>query len=154
MKHRFLEINKGKKKIKSKQWNFEAMCLVDDKRDTENMNPFNMCMDSVLYLFDDTDESVISGLGHKKLQELCFTVFTWYQQDIMECRKALNSLSVVSANKNSKLRELYRELFKAWGILPDRLEIQKPKHIFYLLLDNTQTEKTEIPSQMQVFYGM
>ena len=118
------------------------------------MNPFNMCMDSVLYLFDDTDESVISGLGHKKLQELCFTVFTWYQQDIMECRKALNSLSVVSANKNSKLRELYRELFKAWGILPDRLEIQKPKHIFYLLLDNTQTEKTEIPSQMQVFYGM
>jgi len=45
-------------------------------------------------------------------------------------------------------------MFKAWGILPDRLENQKPKHMFYLLLDNTQTEKSEIPSQMQVFYGM
>lgn len=154
MKRRFLEINKGKKKIKSKQWNFEAMCLVDDKRDSGNMNPFSMCMDSVLYLFDDVYESIIKGLGHKKLQELCFTVFLWYQQDIMECHKALKTLSVVSANKDSKLRELYRELFKAWGILPDRLEIQKPKHIFYLLLDNTQTDKTEIHSQMQVFYGM
>lgn len=154
MKRRFLEINKGKKKIKSKQWNFEAMCLVDDKRNSGKTNPFSMCMDSVFYLFDDVDENVITELGHDKLQELCFTVFMWYHQDIMECHKALKKLTVVSVNNDSKLRELYRELFKAWGILPDRLETQNPKHIFYLLLDNTQTEKSEIPSQMQVFYGI
>lgn len=154
MKRRFLEINKGKRKIKSKQWNFEAMCLVDDNRDTGQLSPFNMCMDSVLYLFEDVDENIIKGLGHKKLQELCITVFLWYQQDVMECHKALKSTSVIPYRNESRLRELYRELFKAWGILPDRLENQKPKHIFYLLLDNTQTEKSEIPSQMQVFYGM
>lgn len=78
----------------------------------------------------------------------------WYQHDVMECHKALKALTIIPNRNESKLRELYRELFKAWGILPDRLEIQKPKHIFYLLLDNTQTEENEIPSQMQVFYGM
>ena len=78
----------------------------------------------------------------------------WYQHDVMECHKALKSLTIIPNRNESKLRELYRELFKAWGILPDRLENQKPKHIFYLLLDNTQTEKVEIPSQMQVFYGV
>ena len=153
MKQRFLEINTGRKKIKSKHWNFEAMCLVDDNRASGKTSPFSMCLDSVFYLFDDIDENIIKKLGNEKLRELCLNVFVWYYQDITECSNALKSMSYTK-NDNSRLRQLYRELFKAWGILPDRLEIQKPKHIFYLLLDNTQTDKTEIPSQMQVFYGM
>ena len=126
------------------------MCLVDDNREKGNL--FEICIDCILYLFDELDESYIMHLGADKLYKLCIDVFSWYNYDVMRCQKNMNVIT--PSDKPARLRELYRELFVNCGILPDRLEMQKPEMLFYALMNGQKKETADIPPQLRTLYGM
>ena len=116
---RRLTVQKGKKTVYSKPWDFEAMCLVDDCRSTAN--PVQMCTACVEYLFDGvlTTEQ-LHGFGGRKMYELCLTVVCWYRADVLKASASCN-VSADGRMTAGKLRDVYRAIFQAWGRLPDEV---------------------------------
>lgn len=149
-----LIIKIGKGKIISKPWDFEALCLVDDKRKLQG-GVITRCMDAVTYLFEGTKATneFLDGLGYKRLGDLCIQVWLWYMEDIQR---------LVNIQKNAPqkggegcLRDLYTSMFKAWGILGSELGKQKPEHIFMLLKpEKEENTMDDIPEASRCFYGL
>ena len=140
---RYLTINKGKKKIRSKRWCFEAMCLLDDGRVKGNF--YEGAISAVMYLFADNEDAV-AGCGAKKIVGMIHTLLEWFRSDI-------STFSGGNGNgENHSLREIYRMLFSAWGVLPDAVERQDPKLLFTAI--SGAEEKPEIPDSVKALYGI
>lgn len=147
---RRLTVQKGKKTVYSKPWDFEAMCLVDDCRSTAN--PVQMCTACVEYLFDGvlTTEQ-LHGFGGRKMYELCLTVVCWYRADVLKASASCN-VSADGRMAAGKLRDVYRAIFQAWGRLPDEVGRQTPSALFLAIAGGS--EQTEIPSNVSALYGI
>ncbi|MCC8160122.1 MAG: hypothetical protein LIO53_02185 [Oscillospiraceae bacterium] len=76
-----LEITVDKKKIISKPFDFEAMCIINDAHNDESKKgPLNMCRDAVDYMFEGTDatQSVIDSLDIGEHARLCTDLWKMY----------------------------------------------------------------------------
>ncbi len=139
----------NKKFIVSKPWDFEAMCLIDDQR--ENGINIEACKDALYYLFEGTEvtDEVIEKIPPDIMFSMLKKLFIWYLSDV----KLITGKSSNTHQKNSgvKLRDIYREMFKAWGILPSEIGKNAPKDIFGIL---SSENKAEIPSELKELYGI
>lgn len=151
MEQRVLVIKVGRGKIISKPWNFEAMCLCDDKRG----EPLGtMALAAVYYLFEGTTatEDYLAKIGKERLVELCRRVQIWYYKDLMEAID--QSVPQKKENKEDvRLRSIYKKAFEAFGILPKDLALCAPKDIFYILKEENNNH-FEISPNMKVLYGL
>lgn len=71
----------NKKKIVSKPFDFEAMCLVNDAHNRgEKTGPLNICREAVDYMFEGTDatQDVINSLDVEVRTGLCLKVWNFY----------------------------------------------------------------------------
>lgn len=140
---RYLTITKGKNKIRSKRWCFEAMCLLDDGRAKGNF--YEGSLAAIMYLFAGNEEAV-AGCGAKKIVGMIHTLMEWFRNDV-------TTFSGTGGNgENHSLREVYHLLFAAWGVLPDAIERQDPKLLFTAIAGGE--EKTEIPDSVKALYGI
>lgn len=76
-----LSITVNKKKIVSKPFDFETMCIVNDAHNDEKKNgPLNMCRDAVDYMFEGTEatQDVINNLDIGTRSNLCLEVWKMY----------------------------------------------------------------------------
>ena len=89
MEQRVLTINHGKKKIISKPWDFEAMCLVDDEKRKGKAGALRSGAEAVYYLFEGTEatEEVLKKLNPSALGKLCLQINRWYMSDLAEALK-------------------------------------------------------------------
>ena len=156
MEQSVLTIKIGRGKIISKHWDFEALCLIDDN--IEKNGVIAKCINSVSYLFEGTsatDEYLLS-LSPKRIYELCETVWGWYIRDILTL-KIEKSDSDKSKGK-TKLRDMYADIFKTWGTLPDEIGRQRPRNVFHLLSNLGEKEPdadeliSNLPETSKVFY--
>lgn len=79
MKQRTLSIQRGRSKIVSKPFDFEAMCIVDDAH-KKGTGAIRAGMEAVYYLFTGTSvtDEDIHALSYEKQTELAMRVFKWY----------------------------------------------------------------------------
>ena len=92
---RVLEIKKDDQTIISKEWDFEAMCIVDDVRASNpEAGKLRMTNDAIHYLFTGTNATneVIKGLTVEDHATLALKVFNWYLNDIDKALKNVQSL--------------------------------------------------------------
>ena len=141
-----LNFKKGRKTIKSKPWCFEAMCLVDDNR---CINVMDMCGKAVEYLFEDSDVTLKEISDSGNLLPLCLEVFKWYI-DVMHVASAKGGGT--SAN-DTRLRDVYKALFEAWGILPSAVAAQDPKLLLQMFIQSEDNPDGISPG-LGVLYGM
>ncbi len=75
-----LTITVDKKKITSKPFDFEAMCLINDTHNDEKAKgPLSMCRDAVDYLFEGVaTQEVINALDLNTRTKLCITLWGMY----------------------------------------------------------------------------
>lgn len=148
---RVLVIKMGKGKIISKPWDFEAMCLVDDNR---KEGAGTGALEAVYYLFEGTKATneYLTNLPRKTVLGLCNQVWLWYLDDVTQLLKAGSGNA---GEKATKLRDLYRLIFQAWGRLPDEIGRQRPRDVFELLTEpETDFSISDLPPESQAFYGL
>lgn len=140
-----LRYEKNGKTIKSAPWCFEAMCLVDDNRCD---NIVKMCSKAVEYLFESEDITLSELTASGRLLFFCLDVFKQYQNDI-------NIISVpgTSSGNSSRLRDVYKMLFDAWGILPSDAAIQEPR-IFLQMLTQKDDSTAATSTSVDLLYGL
>ncbi|MGN0150223.1 MAG: hypothetical protein ACI4C7_08260 [Clostridia bacterium] len=76
-----LSIEVNKKKIVSKPFDFETMCIINDAHnDKEKRGPLNMCRDAVDYMFEGTEatQDIINGLDVATRTRLCISLWDFY----------------------------------------------------------------------------
>ncbi len=156
MEQRVLYIKIGRGKIISKPWDFEALCLVDDNR-TENTSILRICIDAVYYLFEGTKATneYLHSLSAEKIIQLCADVWEWYLHDMAEATKGHKKANHENVDSDYKLRNIYYEIFKAWGRLPDEIGRQKPSNVFYLLKQAANADSDEMSeADIRAYYGL
>lgn len=141
-----LKYEKDGKIIRSAPWCFEAMCLVDDNRYAKNV--VKMCSNAVEYLFKSEDVTLSELTASGNLLFFCLDVFRQYQNDI-------NIISVpgTSGDKSACLRDVYKLLFDAWGILPSAVAVQEPR-IFLGMLAQNDDNTSASSSSIDLLYGL
>lgn len=71
--------------IKSEEWDFEALCLVDEeKRNSENFSILRDCKKAVDYLFRNVEDFKPTPADYVKWTS---EVFSWYLEDLEEAFK-------------------------------------------------------------------
>lgn len=156
MEQRVLTIKIGRGKIISKPWDFEALCLVDDKR-AENASILKICTDAVYYLFEGTKATneFLKRLSFETISKLCNEVWIWYVSDMSEATKEHKKGRGESKDGDYKLRNMYYEIFKAWGRLPDEIGRQRPYNVFYVI-NHAANEDSNAMSEDDIrsYYGL
>ncbi len=82
---RTLTITVNKKKIISKPFDFETMCIINDAHNDEKAKgPLSMCRDAVDYMFEGTEaaQEVISSLSVEEHTRLCLTLWRMYMETL------------------------------------------------------------------------
>jgi hypothetical protein len=155
MEHKFLYIKKGRKKVRSRRFDFEAMCLIDDNRDMD-CGVVKKSLNSLFYMFEGTDitDEDIKKLKHEELTVLCAKLFLWYREILMTA--AENAKVKGEGNGNTKLRTLYQKLFAAFGTLPGNVAIQPPELILFALSseDEKKQDVSEMSAEVKMLYGL
>ena len=158
MEQSVLYIKIGRGKIISKHWDFEALCLIDDN--IEKNGIIAKCINSVSYLFEGTsatDEFLLS-LPPKRIYEMCSTVWSWYLRDILTLQA--DKKEPRKKKGEIRLRDMYADIFQAWGTLPDEIGRQRPRCVFHLLshLGDKEPDVDELIGNMspenRMFYGL
>ena len=151
MKYRFLYIKKGRKKVRSNAFDFEAMCLIDDNRE-KSCGIVKKAYDSLVYMFEGTDitEEDIQKLPAEELTMMCTKLFVQYYNTLI----AYSGSGSGGGDKNAMLRSIYSSVFRAWGILPSELARQNPEQLLYVLQNTDNDVTKDIPKNSQIFYGM
>ena len=151
-------IKRKKTAVRSKQFCFEAMCLIDDMRDS-GKGVIGMAADALFYLFAGTDitDSDLKALPPEQLTMLCTKLFLWYREELL-CAAGYAGNREQTQNGDFKLRDIYRKAFAAWGTLPSELEKQPPRLLLFALsgepTENTQQLDSDIDPQAKIFYGL
>lgn len=135
-------VNIGGKAVKSKSWDFETMCIIDDARSSGFIKA---CSDAARYLFEDTVVDV-DKLEYGALLNLCCCILEKFREEISFCRTSGNA-----GSGNGKLRDIYKVLFENWGILPKELARQEPRALFSVL---TGDSKVDIQPGVRALYGL
>lgn len=81
---RVLEFKNGNKKYTSKEWDFDALVMVQEKHiKPENDSIGVICGDAVDYLFEGTDvtHDILNAFPVQKMK-MCTTLFGWYMEDM------------------------------------------------------------------------
>lgn len=76
-----LTITVDKKKIISKPFDFEAMCIINDAHNDDTKNgPLNICRDAIDYMFEGTEatQDIINALDLNTRTKLCITLWGMY----------------------------------------------------------------------------
>lgn len=83
MEQRVLCLEVDGKKIVSKPWDFEAMCIVDDARGKAR-GDLSLTKDAVAYLFEGTEAtaSVLNTVPPAEIATFCKKVCAWYISDM------------------------------------------------------------------------
>lgn len=72
---------------------------------------------------------------------------------VLGCNIGKKRLKTTSySDKNMSFGDLYGQLFKAHGLLPDVVARQDP-WLLFMMLDGLSKEEREIPPNMAFFYG-
>ncbi len=101
MEQRVLCLEVEGKKIVSKHWDFEAMCMVDDAR-KDSKGDLAMAKDAVAYLFEGTEatEEVLNSASPVELATFCQKVCGWYVEDMSQAIKNAQSPRKRAGQKN------------------------------------------------------
>lgn len=155
MEHKFLYIKKGRKKVRSKRFDFEAMCLIDDNRDMD-CGIVKKALNCLSYMFEGTDitDEDIKKLKYEELTVLCAKLFLWYREILLSVTE--NCKAKAEGNENTKLRTLYQKLFSAFGTLPAEISVQPPELILYALSsgDEKEQDAPEMSAEVKLLYGL
>lgn len=147
---RVLQIKWGRGKIISKPWDFEAMCLVDDNR---GGGEIKMCIEAVYYLFEGTSmtNDRLRKISAETLSALCRTVWIWYVSDAAEMIKYTESMPKEQGGVVT-MRDIYAQMFKAWGKLPHEVALCRPHDLFAVI--GSKTNENAIPPEAGALYGL
>lgn len=152
-----LTLNIENKKVISKPWCFEALCLISDNNDSESVS-LKAYIEVVQYLFEGTEvtDDIILALPIQKLQELTDTLNRWYMEDMMWLLQIKKEIPKNESNiAGGSLRDIYNSIFRAWGTMPSEVAKQPPMFIFNLLKsDDSNVTKESLPSDLRALYGM
>ena len=143
----FITVEQNGRKIKSRAWCFEAMCLIDDKRDR---NVYEACIGAADYLFDGRAD--LSECGYETELRVCAELFEQYKKDVYESAKMPNRPSGGESRHITHLRELYSVLFELWGIMPSDVARQEPRLLFAAL--TPRDAEPQISAGVKSLYGL
>lgn len=84
-----LSVNIGNKKIISKPFDFEAMCIIDDARFGDRAGTLNLCRNVVPYLFDGTEatEEELKKFPPDVMTRLCKKIWEIYVEVLNKSEK-------------------------------------------------------------------
>ena len=145
------------KKVISKPWCFEALCLINEN-DNNEKSSLKAYIDAVLYLFEGTPAAndVILKLPADKLQGFVNMLNKWYIEDMMELVKLKDEIpKSENGMQGGNLRDIYNSVFRAWGTMPSEIAKQPPMSIFNLLKgEGDSVTKECLPGDLKALYGM
>lgn len=83
-----LSINRDGKEYISKPFDFEAMCLINDKHiSSEKNGPLRLCADAVTYMFDGVStDGAFGELSPGEMSRLCMEVWDMYVSALSEIK--------------------------------------------------------------------